>query len=61
MYHVNAYLISTKTHKRVKINPYLLLIMASSKFFSRLVKFKHMEFDAALQQLAWAVVSPKKL
>lgn len=35
--------------------------MASSKFFSRLVKFKHMEFDAALQQLAWAVVSPKKL
>ena len=60
MYHVNVYLISTKTHKRVKIYT-LLRIMASSKFFSRLVKFKHMEFDAALQQLAWAVVSPKKL
>jgi hypothetical protein len=32
-----------------------------NKFFSRLLKFKHMEFDSALQQLAWALVSPKKL
>lgn len=32
-----------------------------AKFFTRLLKFQHMEFDSALQQLAWAIVSPKKL
>ena len=33
----------------------------SKKFLTKLVKFNHMEFDTALQQLAWALLSPKKL
>ena len=34
---------------------------AKYKFVTRLLKFRHMEFDVAFQHLAWAVVAPKKL
>ena len=32
-----------------------------AKFLPRLVKFRHLEFDSALQQALWTVTNPKRL
>ena len=32
-----------------------------AKFLPRLVKFRHLEFDSALQQAFWTVTNPKRL
>lgn len=60
---------STHAHKR-----FILLTTISStllamrdvmggyaKFLPRLVKFRHLEFDSALQQAFWTVTNPKRL
>ena len=46
---------------RITLSTTNKMASGKAKFFTRLLKFQHMEFDAALQQLAWAIVSPKKL
>ena len=32
-----------------------------AKFLPRLFKFRHLEFDSALQQVFWTVTNPKRL
>ena len=35
--------------------------MGKYKFLPRLLKFTHLEFDSAFQEILWALINPKRL
>ena len=60
---------STHAHKRFILLTTISITLLTmrdvmggyAKFLPRLIKFRHLEFDSALQQAFWTVTNPKRL